>query len=238
MRLLIHVAMAATLIVADAAQAASLVTAGANGQTRGGALQSSAERYKRITDRDVTNWRRISASICTGCGAPPPPLEIARAEPRYLQALRDAEAGTQQAEKAKSTQPPTAPRIQSAAFQREKTERTRAERQVRRYARVAGRTRKHARYARQRLVQAPKRLALLQAQKERRTLRLSEIRRRAPAVRVAELQLGAQRDRGLNSGDQPRPVPLPPRRPDALCVYDRGLVRAEVQGSEACVSSE
>ena len=43
---------------------------------------------------------------------------------------REAEAGTQQAEKVKSTQPPSAPRIQSATFQREKTERRRAERQA------------------------------------------------------------------------------------------------------------
>ena len=240
MRVIIRVAMAATLIVGDAAQAASLVAAGGRRPANGEQTSAGLDPYKRIMEQDEKTWKRVSTSVCAGCGIPLKPLVIARATPLYKQASRNPDAapakGDATAEAAQTTQ---RPRIQTAALQRAGVKSRKAERLVRRYARLAAMKGKHARYARLRLIREHRRLALLQAQRASRALRATQRQHRAAPVRLAALQVPIQQGGPANSGDhQPRPVPLPPRRPDAVCTYDRGLVGAEGQWSVGCVGAQ
>lgn len=240
MRVIIRVALAAALIVGDAAQAASLVAAGGGRSAEGERTSSYMDRYKRIVDQDEKTWKRVSASICAGCGAPPKPLEIARAVPLYKQVSREAQAASRQDPPAVAiTQTSQKPRVQSAALQPARVKTVKTERLVRRSARLARLKSKRARYARLRLIREQKRLALIQARRAGQSLRLARRRNPLPSLKVAALDVDVQPSAAVSAGgQQPQPVPLPPRRPDALCTYDRGLVRAEGQWSVTCVSAQ
>lgn len=235
MRLFIRLAMAIALIVGDAAQAASLVAIDSRGD-EGGAASYTA-RAKQILDRDEKSWKRISASICTGCGTAPPPLEIASAVPNYLKIRRAAAA--EQTDKTVEAMPQQAvPQTQSVALRSEQTARPQAARPNRSRTRLSARARKYARYARLRLIRRQMRLARLHDRSGMRPVRLSQTRRRARTVQVSVLELNGRWGDTQNSRNQPVPVPLPPSRPAALCAYDRGLVTAEAKLSVACTSSQ
>lgn len=237
MRVLVRTVMAASLIMADAAQAASLAAPHGGGEAGKQQLTPYEARMTNILDRDEKSWKRLSASICTGCGSPPPPLEIARATPSYVRAQREAAAATSSPA---TTTSPSAERpasVQSAALREYEGERTRAVRSKPNHVRLTARARRYARYAHLRMLRHQRRLALLQAQKRRHALLASRAHRHAHRVRLAALEFGTSEREGAHSGDERRPVPLPPPRPDTLCADDRGLAAAGGRPS-ACISSE
>jgi hypothetical protein len=238
MRLLIRVIMAGSLIMADAAQAASLTEAQAERQAASQRATSYQARFKNMLDRDEKTWRRLSASICSGCGSPPPPLEIAKTTPLYLRTQRAVAAGTPSLETTTSTSAAQQPSTQSAALQEHREGRTRVARSTRSSVRLTARARRHARYAHLRMIRHQRRLALLQAQKRKHALLASRARHHAHRVKLAALGFGAPQREAPPSGEQRHPVPLPPPRPDMLCADDRGLVTAGDASASACVSAQ
>ncbi|MGH1570477.1 hypothetical protein ACRAWG_07100 [Methylobacterium sp. P31] len=238
MHLLFRIIMAGSLIMADAAQAASLTEAHGERQAANERAASYQARFKNMLDRDEKTWRRLSASICTGCGSPPPPLEIAKATPLYLRAQRAVEVGTPGPETTASASAAQPAATQSAARQEHREGRSRVVRSTRSSVRLTARARRHARYARLRLIRHERRLALLRAQKRRHALLASRARHHAHRVELAALGFGASQREAPPSGDQRRPVPLPPPRPDMLCADDRGLAAAGGASASACVGAQ
>lgn len=241
MRLLIRVIMAASLITADAAQAASLTAAHGRREAENQVTNYEA-RLKNILDRDEKSWKRISASICAGCGSSPPPLEFARVTPAYVRAHSDAAAVTPSPEvtaTASVTEPVSG---RSAALKDHENGRPRLVRSDPNQARskpnqvrLTVRARRHARYVRLRTIRHQRRLALLRAQHRQALLSL-RARHQAHRVRLATLDFGrSEREEG-RSGDDRRPVPLPPPRPDMLCADDRGLDTSVARSG--CVSTQ
>lgn len=240
MRIFIRTLMAASLIMADAAQAASLAAPRVRGEARQEQATPYETRMTNILDRDEKTWKRLSASICAGCGSPPPPLEIARATPMYVRAQREAAAAKPAPMTTASTSATRPASVQSAALReyegapgravRSKPSDVRLTAKARRYAR-------YARYARLRMIRHQRRLALLQAQKRTHArLAASRTQHHAQRVRLASLGFGTSERAESRSGDERRPVPLPPQRPDTLCADDRGSAAAGSRSS-ACVSS-
>ena len=237
MRILIRTLMAASLIMADAAQAASLAMPQGGREAVKEQVTSYDARLKNILDRDEKSWKRVSASICAGCGSPPPPLEIARATPLYVRTQREAAVATPGPS---TTTAPTAPAtrpasVQSAALREYEGERTRVVRSKPNHVRLTARARRYARYAHLRMLRHQRRLALLQAQK-RHALLASQARHHAHRVRLATMEFGTSEQGEGRSGDERPPVPLPPPRPDTLCADNRGLVTSAAR--YACVSAQ
>jgi hypothetical protein len=229
MRLLVRVAMATTLIMADAAQAASLTA------TPGRSAEDPVSRYEArlqgILDRDARNWKRLSASICSGCGAPPPPSDIASATPLYIRAQREAAAAISRSEAAARKPAAKAAPIRSAALPGLE-ERGRAAR-PRPSAVRSAKARRHARYARLRMIRHQRHMALLQAR--RRQAFAVETRHRAHRIRLAGLGIGTLGRGADHAGGERRPRPLPPQRPVTLCADDRGLDTTDARSSSACM---
>ena len=73
MRLFIRIFLSAALVVADAAQATSIMAAEGGGKPAVGAPSSYQSHAQSVVEKNESAWKRISASICTGCGSPPPP---------------------------------------------------------------------------------------------------------------------------------------------------------------------
>jgi hypothetical protein len=168
MRLLIRIIMAASLIMADAAQAASLTEAQGERQAANERAASYQARFKNILDHDEKTWRRLSTSICTGCGSPPPPREIAKAKSLALPTYHEADTRTPNAEKTASTSATQSTSIQSTALQERRNGHTRVVRSTRNSVRSAARAQRYVRYARLRMIRHQRRLALLQMRKQRR----------------------------------------------------------------------
>jgi hypothetical protein len=194
MRLLIRITMAASLIMADAAQAASLTEAQGERQAaneRATSYEARAARLKNTLDRDEKTWKRLSASICTGCGSPPPPLEIDRAGPLSLPTHREADTRTPDTEKTASTSATQPASIKSAALQEHRKGRTRVVRSTRSSVRVTARVRRYARYAHLRMIRHQRHLALLQMRKQRQAhaLLASRARHHAHHVKLAAWSL-------------------------------------------------
>jgi hypothetical protein len=234
MRVLVRTIMAASLIMADAAQAASL-TATQGGQQAETQVTPYEARLKNILDRDEKSWKRLSASICAGCGAPPPPLEIANATPSYVRAQREAAAAPPPPATTASKHAARPASVQSAALREYEGARTRVVRSSSTHVRLTAKARRYARYARLRLIRHQRRLALLQAQR-RHALLAARAQQTAHRVRVAGLGLGGSEREEARFGDERRPVPLPPERPDMLCADDRGVATTGFRPSSACVS--
>lgn len=226
--------MAASLIMADAAQAASL-TATQGGREMEGQATNYEARLKNILDRDERNWRRLSASICNGCGSPPPALEIAHATPLYLRAQREAAAAAPAPVTTVRTPTPRPASVQSAALREYEGGLARAVRSKASHARRTAQARRHARYARARIIRHQRRLAYLRAQKERQALIGVKAQQTAHRTRLAGLAGTPGSGMGYPGGDR-RPTPLPPPRPDTVCADDRGLATAGFRPSSACVS--
>lgn len=237
MRLLIRVTMVASLITADAAQAASL-TATQGGRGAESQATNYEARFQNILDRDERNWKRLSASICTGCGSPPPPLEIARAAPLTGHAPRSTAAATLGTETTGTTSVSKPNPIRNVALQEHGEERARGVQARPHATRLTVRTRRYARYARLRILRHHRHLALLQARKRRHALLALRARHHAHRVRLATLGFGPAERGEAHSGGEPRPVPLPPERPDLLCADDRGTGAAGDHTSSACISSQ
>jgi hypothetical protein len=229
MRVLVRTIMAASLIMADAAQAASL-TATQGGRQAENQVTPYEARLKNILDRDEKSWKRLSASICAGCGAPPAPLEIAHATPLHVQAHREAAAAKPRPEMAASTSTNQPASVQSAALREYEGARTRAVRSKLNHARLTAQARRYARYARLRMIRHQRRLALLQAQR-RHALHTARAQHTAHRVKVAALGLGGPEREGARFGDERRPIPLPPERPNTLCADDRGLAMTGARSS-------
>lgn len=233
MRVLVRTIMAASLIMADAAQAASLTAT-----QDGGVLESQAARYqarlKNILDRDEKSWKRLSASICAGCGSPPPPLAIAHATPLYVRTQREAIAALPSTEAATSNPAIKPVSIRNAAVLHRK-EPSHVERAKPNTARLA-KARRHVRFARLRLIRHQRRLALLQAEKRRQAAAALTVRHQGSRIRLAGLGFGGPGGGADRAGSERRPTPFPPPRPDMLCADDRGLSTAGIRSSSACIS--
>lgn len=236
MRIFVRTLMAASLIMADAAQAASLATPQGRREAEKEQVTSYDARLKNILDRDERTWKRVSASICAGCGSPPPPLEIARATPLYVRAQRNAAAATPSPATTASAAATRPASVQSAALREYEGERTRVVRSKPNHVRLTAKARRYARYARLRMIRHQQRLALLRAQRRRHALLASRAQRHAHRVRIASLGFGASERGETGSSDERRPVPLPPARPDTLCADDRGLVTSAARYT--CVSTQ
>lgn len=191
MRLLIRITMAASLIMADAAQAASLTEAQGERQAANEQAASYQARFKNILDRDEKKWKRLSASICTGCGSPPPPLEITKTNPLYLPTRREADTGTPDTEKAASTSATQPASIKSAALQEHRKGRTRVVRSARSSVRLAARAQRYAQYARLRMIRHQRHWALLRMRKQRQAhaLLASRARHHTHHVKLATWSL-------------------------------------------------
>ena len=237
MRIFVRTLMAASLIMADAAQAASLAAPQGGREAEKEQVTSYDARLKNILDRDEKSWKSVSASICAGCGSPPPPVEIARATPLYVRAQREAAAAIPSTERATSASATQAVSVQSAALQEhEQVRRTRVGRSKPSHVRLAARARRFARYAHLRMIRHQRRLALLQAQRRRHVLLASQARHHAHRARLATLEFGTPERGEGRSSDERGPVPLPPPRPDTLCADNRGLVTSAAR--YACVSTQ
>lgn len=225
MRIFIRTIMAASLIMADAAQAASLTVAQGGRQAENQVTPYEA-RLKNILDRDEKSWKRLSASICAGCGAPPPPLEIASATPSYVRARREAAAAAPSPTTTASTSVTRPASVQSAALREYEGTPSRTVRSKPNHIRLTAKARRYARYARLRMIRHQRRLALLQAQR-RHALHAARAQHTAHRVRLAALGFSGSERVEAHSGDERRPVPLPPQRPDTLCADNRGILTTD-----------
>jgi hypothetical protein len=234
-RIFIRTLMAVSLIMADAAHAASLATPEGERKAETKQVASYDPRLKNILDRDERTWKRVSASICAGCGSPPPPLEIARATPLYMRAQRDTAIATPNPEATASTSAARPASVRRAALRAYEGKRTRVVRSKPMHMRVAARAQRYARYSRLRIIRYHRRLALLQAQR-RHALIASRAQHTAHLIRVAVLGLDGSERVEAYSADERRPIPLPPARPDTLCADDRGLATTGARSS-TCVGS-
>ena len=235
MRRLVRAIMAISLIAGDAAQAASLTEM--PGDTRGGSrpVVSDQARLRDLVDRDAQTWRRISASICRGCGAPPPALDIVRSNPLPVRAPREAVAAASvpEAAPARPTLRPVS--LHSADLPTHDATRGRSVRSDPTPVRLTARARRYARTARLRVLRHHRRLALLRAQR-RHDARLAAERREAAAYRLKRGGPGAGflRLAENQTGGDRRRVPLPPQRPDTLCADDRALATARIRPVSTC----
>jgi hypothetical protein len=191
MRLLIRIIMAASLIMAAAAQAASLTQAQGERQSANELATNYEARLKNALDRGERRWKRLSASICTGCGSPPPSLEIAKAKPLSLPPPREADTGTPDAQKTASTSATQPVSIQRTTLQEHREGRTRVVRSTRSSVRSAARAQRHARYAHLRMIRHQRHLALLQMRKQRQAhaLLASRARHQTRHVKLAAWSL-------------------------------------------------
>ncbi|MCJ2072097.1 hypothetical protein MKK75_25410 [Methylobacterium sp. J-030] len=234
MRCLVRAVMAISLIAGDAAQAASL-TEGAHGP-RGAGRQAMAEqaRFQDLIDRDTATWKRISASICRGCGAAPPPLVITRAAPWPVRGEPEAVAAAPDPG-GNAARPATRPvSLRSAGLQTRGGERIGGLHAEGVSTRRTAQGRRYARSARLHTLRHRRRLALLRAQRRRYARLAPGGRNPAHRLRLAGLGTGFLPRSEGSSGDH-RPVPIPPKRPDALCADDRGLTTARIRLVSACV---
>jgi hypothetical protein len=231
MHLLVRTLMAASLIAADAAHAASLTATQARREAEKEQVTSYDARIKDILDRDERSWKRISASICVGCGSPPPPLEIVHATPSYPRAQRAVATSKPATVTTASTADIPPASAQSAALREYEGARIRVVHSKPNRVRSAAKAR---RYARLRMIRHQRRLALLRAQR-RHAVPAAQAQHTASRVRMASLEGVLGRETGYPGGER-RPTPLPPQRPDTLCADDRGLVKAGFRPSSVCVS--
>lgn len=235
MRRLVRAIMAVSLIAGDAAQAASLTEtpSGARGATR--PVVSDQARLRDLVERDAETWRRIAASICRGCGAPPPPLEITRSAPLPAPLpAREEVAAAPEARPARATLRPVS--LRSAGLQPRDGARWRGPRADPAPVRLTARARRYARTAHLRALRHHRRLALLRVQRRRHALLAAERRNAAHRLKLAGLGASFLRPVEGRFGGDHRPVPLPPQRPDALCAEDRALALARIRPVSACTS--
>ena len=219
--------------MADAAQAASL-TATPSGRQAENQVTPYEARLRGILERDEKSWKRLSASICAGCGAAPPASETANTVPLYVRAQRETAAVKPAPVTTASTSGIRPASVQSAALREYEGAPTRVVRSKPNHVRSTARARRYARYARLRMIRHQRRLALLQAQ--RRHARLAaQAQHTAHRVRVAGLAEVPGSGTGYPGGER-RPTPLPPQRPDTLCADNRELATTGFRPSSVCVS--
>lgn len=233
MRRFVRAIMAVSLIAGDAAQAASLT------DTPGGAgrpVVSDQARLRDLVERDAQTWRRISASICSGCGAPPPPLEITRSAPLPAREPREAVAAAPAPETGRTRTALRSVSLRGAGLQTRDGERRRGARPEPAPVRLTTQARRYARIAHLRTLRHRRRLALLRAQRRTYALLAAERRGSAHRLKLAGLAPGFLPEGEGRSGGERRPVPLPPQRPDTLCADDRALAMARIRPVSACTS--
>ncbi|MDR7038909.1 hypothetical protein J2X36_003681 [Methylobacterium sp. BE186] len=210
-------------------------------------IQAYRTRAQRKLDEDERAWKRITASICSGCGASAPgravPVTPGEVLARTAPAARTAEtaenAGPVTGDPVRTTEA-RAPRLRYARLRRQLLGQPRApvarSRLATEQAAAAGRrkaayaVRRHLRYA------AYRRHLLRQARAA------AEIRRRARYARLGRVlrPVGRARDRlalsrrpverrqllaslgGGGAGDRRSSLPRPVRSHDALCTYGYG----------------
>lgn len=231
MRRLVRAVMAISLIAGDAAHAASLTEAPGGAGQHGPHAQA---RFQDLIDRDTATWKRLSASICRGCGDAPPPLEITRAAPLPVRDQREAVAAAPDPG-ANAGRPTTrSVSLRSAGLPARDGNRRGGLRAGSAPVRLTAQAHRYARSARLRTLRHQRRLALLRAQRKRYALRAPEGRNQTHRLRLAGLAPGFL-GREADSPGGRRPVPLPPQRPDALCADDRGLAAARIRPVSACI---
>ena len=237
MHRLVRAIMAISLIAGDAAQAASLTEM--PGGTPGGSrpAMSDQARLRDLVERDAQTWRRISASICRGCGAPPPALDIVRSHPLPVREPREAVAAAPvpKAEPARPTLRPVS--LHSADLPTQAGARGRGVRSDPAPVRLTARARRYARTARLRVLRHHRRLALLRAQRRHDAWLAAARRESAQRLKRAGPGAGFLRLAENHAGGDRHRVPLPPQRPDTLCADDRALAMARIRPVSTCVST-
>lgn len=166
MRLLIRVMLSAVLILADAVQAATVLAAETGGLPADSVAPRYQQRMRGMLEKDASTWKRIVASICSGCGAPLPPSETARILPAYL-ANRNPEATTQPEPGSQSTIQSASALTQTAAPAKAKVRFASARRYVRARTRITRSVQRRARYALWRQHRHGMRIARLQPRNPR-----------------------------------------------------------------------
>lgn len=231
MRRLVRAVMAISLIAGDAAHAASLTEAPGGAGQHGQRVQA---RFQDLIDHDTATWKRLSASICRGCGDAPPPLEITRTAPLPVRDPRAAIAAAPDPGANAGRPAKRSVSLRSAGLQARAGDRRGGPRAGSTPVRLTAQARRYARSARLRTFRPQRRLALLGAQRKRYARLAPEGGNQAHRPRLAGLAPGFRRREADSSGGR-RPVPLPLQRPDALCADDRGLAAVRIRPVSACI---
>jgi hypothetical protein len=231
MRAILRVALAAALILTDATQSFSALAASLDDN----ALGAYQARMKRTLDRDEATWKRLSNSICTGCGSAPKPLIIA--PPAFAAA---ASPGTEtpagKVREPAIAEAATQPRSRSALQQRSRARYASARRQVRSHTRLTSRARRHARYALLRRVRDERRIARSAAQYASRLPRITRSHRRTRLVAATGNPLSLLQSNWVSPRDRGYPLPRRSRQRLALCAYDRGFFSVVGLWPNVCVA--
>lgn len=228
-----RVLLSAALVVTDVGQILP-ATAAENGGWYGGTASGSSKPHLRhaLTDGDAM-WKRLSTSICIGCGGEQRPQAVAVAPEDAL--LRRPLPASAVATKEPTVAPASSTsEVKVVAAQPVRVRYTSTQRQAsRRRVQMAVRARQRSRLAALRAARKQRRLAqarLRYASQPSQTRRVQQqARSRRGYVQLASNWV-SPRDRGY---------PLPPRsRPrPALCAYDRGFFTVAGLWPTTCVSS-
>ena len=231
MRAILRVALAAALMLTDATQSFSAMAA----SLEDNALGAYQARMKKTLDRDEATWKRLSSSICTGCGSAPKPLIIAPATITTM-VPSGAEPSAAKAKEPEVAQAATPPRSRSALQQRSRPRYASARRQVRSHTRLTSRARRHARYALLRRMREERRIARSAARYASRMPRITRSHRRTRLVAAAGNRLVSLESHWVSPRDRGYPLPRRSRQRLALCAYDRGFFSVVGLWPNVCVT--
>ncbi len=237
MQLVVRILLAAVLIVADAVQASSVIAAESRAKPMAGGPASYQDREKSMLEKSERTWKRLSASICTGCGAPPQPSQAALLTSRYGVAPdpnSPKEAGLKKPEVA---QPATRERSRVADERQIRSRHASARRQVRSRARLAAHVRGRTRYALRHPTRSYRRFARVWAQPVSLQPRMYRSHRRAHVTRRPYNHVVLLGSTWVSPRDRGYPLPRRSRQRHALCAYDRGFFSVLGLWPRVCVSS-
>ena len=231
MRAILRIALSAALMLTDATQSFSAMAASPEDK----ALGEHQVRMEKTLDRDEATWKRLSSSICTGCGPAPKPLIIA--PPAFGPLVpSSAEPAAARAKEPEVAQAATPPRPRSALQQRSRPRYASARRQVRSHTQLTSRARRHARYALLRRMREERRIARPAARYASRLPRIARGHRRPRLVAAAGNRLVSLESHWVSPRDRGYPLPRRSRQRLALCAYDRGFFSVVGLWPNVCVT--
>lgn len=236
MQLAIRIILSAALIVVDVAQASAAVATERQAQPIAGALSSSPSHAQRVIQKTETAWKRLSASICTGCGAPPQSSQAA------LLTSRDVLGTKPNTLKTAGTTTPVLTRVSArtwvkvADVQRARPHRASAQRHIRGHARLAS-IRRRPRYALRHPTRRNWRFAHARVRSVTQFQRATRPYRLGYAVGRENARFAALGSNWVSPRDRGYPLPRRSRQRHALCTYDRGFLSVLGLWPTVCVSS-
>ena len=236
MRVILRVALSAALILTDATQSFAAMTATQDDN----AAVAYERRMKKVVDGSDATWKRLSSSICTGCGSAPSPLVI---DPPSLTAA--VPSSVTKPSVATANEPVTAQAAIPLPSRTSEQRRPRARyagvrRQTRSYTRLGWRGRRHARYAflpRLHRTVAQAHAAHSTTRHARRASRITWKHSRTQVAAVANARPVTRKSDWVSPRDRGYPLPKRSRQRYAICTYDRGFLAALGLERSVCVAA-